>query len=78
MLQDSCKNGNGDIPATCHHKETFFDKVMKTPVPKVLLVPATGLIGFSREWKGIALHLGDKNRGIDPTIVLCEFRLWFI
>ena len=63
--------------ATCHHTETFFNKVIRTRMPKVLvlLVPATGLIGFSREWRGIGLNLRDKIRGLDPTIVLCEFRL---
>ena len=75
MLQGSCRDGNGDIPAACHHTEAFFNKVIRMPMPKVLFVPVTGLIGFSREWIGIALHLGDKSRGLDPTIALCKFRL---
>jgi hypothetical protein len=61
-----CKDGNGVVPGTCHHTETLFNSgtVIRMRMPKVLvrLVPATGLTGFSKEWRGIALHLGDKSR----------------
>ena len=33
---------------------------------KCLVVPATGLIGFSRESRRLASHFGDKNGGVDP------------
>jgi hypothetical protein len=36
-------------------------------MPKVLVVPATGLIRFSMEWRRIALHLGDKSWGLDSS-----------
>jgi hypothetical protein len=51
------------VPSTCHHTETLL---IRMRMPKVLAVPATGLIGFSREWRRIALHLGDMSRGLDP------------
>ena len=40
--------------------------LIRMRVPKVLVVAATSLIGFSREWRGIALHLGDKSPCPDP------------
>ena len=46
-------------------------------MPNVLIVPATGSIGVSREWDDdrAALYLRDKSRGPDPD---CLVRVRFV
>jgi len=51
-----------------------YQDIIQAIIPKVLAVPATGLIGFSRESRRLASHLGDKNGGVNPDR-LCEFCL---
>ena len=53
---------------------SYEDIIHAIIVPKVLVVPPTGLIGFSRELRRLASHFGDKNAGVDPDR-LCEFCL---
>jgi hypothetical protein len=36
------------VPSACHYTETLF-KYLKMCTPKVLIVPASGLVGITRE-----------------------------
>ena len=53
---------------------SYGDIIQAIIVPKVLVVPAMGLIVFSMESRRIASHFRDKNGGVDPDR-LCEFCL---
>ena len=53
---------------------SYEDIIQAIFVPKVVVVPAMGLIGFSRESRRIASHFKDKNGEVDPDR-LCEFCL---
>ena len=70
MPQGSCRDGNDDE----YRVPSYEDAVRAIVVPKELVVPATGLIEFSRESRRPGSHFGDKNGGVDPDR-LCEFCL---
>jgi hypothetical protein len=83
MLQGGCKDGNDDRrgmarPWRAHAVARIFFNYYSNKsahnLPRVqycvLAVPATGLIGFSREWRRISLHCGvDPDRLVQVPFV---------
>ena len=67
VFQGGCKDDNDDLPRSCHHTETLSNNSKWNAMPKVLLVEPRTCNGFglSRQWRGIALHLGDESGGLD-------------
>ena len=73
--QGDCTDGNDEGYMSC--AASYQDILQAIIVPKVLVVPATGLIGFSRESRRLASDFGDKNGDVYLDR-LCEFCLLFI
>ena len=63
-----------EMKRNIRHVLSYEDVIQVIVVPKVLVMPATGLIGFSRESRRPGSQFGDKNSSVDPDR-LCEFCL---